>query len=55
MQFEVMVIVDTDDPPERLLHEIISALEFDHHATVSALVVLFDGEQVALYDGKEQK
>lgn len=55
MQFEVMVIVDTEEPPEHLLNEIISALEFDHRATVAALVVLFDGNQVALYDSKEQK
>lgn len=55
MQFEVMVLVETDEPPEYLLNEIISALEFDHRATVSALAVLIDGNQVAIYDSKEQK
>lgn len=55
MQFEVMVIVDTDEAPGTILNEIIAALEFDHRSTVQALVVLFDGNQVALYDIKEQK
>lgn len=50
-----MVIVETDEPPEHLLNEIISALEFDHRAIVLALAVLFDGNEVAIFDSKEQK
>jgi len=49
-----MVIVDIELSPEDLLSEIVSNLE-SVNATVKAGCVLIDGNQVAIYDSREQK
>jgi hypothetical protein len=50
-----MLTVETDDPPEQLLSEIVSNLE-SVDVTVDAGCVFFGGNQVAMYDhGKEKK
>jgi hypothetical protein len=49
-------MVDSDDDPQAVLNQIISALEFEHTSTVRSVVVLNeDGEELAVYDRKEEK
>ncbi len=54
MRFALIVMVDSDDEPERLVKEAVSTLEFDHRSTVRYAVVLTDdGEEV--YNFKEEQ
>jgi hypothetical protein len=56
MRYAVIVMVNADDDPQAVLNQIISALEFEHTSTVKAAVVLNDdGEELAVYDRKEEK
>ena len=55
MRFALIVMLDSEDEPEQLADEVVSALEFDHPTTVRYAVVLTDdGQEVAVYDRKEK-
>ena len=55
MRYAVVVMLDSDDDPTELANEIVSGLEFEHRTTVGSVVVLTeDGEEVAVYDRKEE-
>lgn len=54
MQLEVMLIIDTEQPANEILSEIVSNLE-SVNVSVNAGCVLFDGNEIAVYDNKEQK
>lgn len=52
-RYAVVVMVDSEDSPNDVLHEIVSALEFDHRSTIQSVVVLDeDGEELAVLDRK---
>ena len=56
MRYAVVVMLDTDDDPKEIANEIVSGLEFEHRTTVRSVVVLTeDGEEVAVYDRKEEE
>ncbi len=56
MRYATVVMLDTDDDPKELANEIVSGLEFEHRTTVRSVVVLTeDGEEVAVYDRKEEE
>ena len=56
MRYATVVMLDTDDDPKELANEIVSGLEFEHRVTVRSVVVLTeDGEEVAVYDRKEEE
>jgi hypothetical protein len=55
MRLAVIVMLDSDDEPNQVVGEVVSALEFDHRTTIKyAVVFTDDGEQVAVYDRKEK-
>ena len=55
MRFALIVMLDYEDEPKRLVSEVVSALELDHRTTVRYAVVLTDdGQEVAVYDRKEK-
>jgi heterodisulfide reductase subunit B len=53
MKYEVMLILDSDEDPHTILSEIVSNLE-SVDVVVDAGCVLFDGNEVAVYDSKEK-
>ena len=56
MRYATVVMLDTDLDPKELANEIVSGLEFEHRTTVRSVVVLTeDGEEVAVYDRKEEE
>ena len=56
MRYATVVMLDTDNDPKELANEIVSGLEFEHRTTVRSVVVLTeDGEEVAVYDRKEEE
>ena len=56
MRYAVVVVLESDDDPKALPNEIVSGLEFDHRAAVRSVVVLTeDGDEVAVYDRKEER
>lgn len=54
MRYAVLVMLDTEMPPETIIEEIRSNLEFDLFSTNTtikyAIVLTDDGEEVAAYD-----
>lgn len=53
MRYAVVVMLDTELPPQKMIEEIVSNLEFDPatQTAVSSVVVLTDdGEELAVYD-----
>ncbi len=55
MRFALIVMLDSDDEPERLVKETISTLEFDHRSSVRYAVVLTDdGQEVYDFKFKEE-
>lgn len=55
-KYAVVVMINSDDGPQDVLNEIVSTLEFDHRSTVRSVVVLNeDGEELAIYDRKEEE
>ena len=56
MRFALIVMLGSEDEPEQLVSEVVSALEFDHRTTVRYAVVLTDeGNEVAVYNRKEEQ
>ncbi len=51
MRYDLALIVDSDLPPRQILSEIVANFEFSDElrTTVVEGVVLFDGEEVAVY------
>lgn len=56
MQYTAVIRVETDQEPARLRNELVSALEFDHNATVRSVLVLNEqGVLVAAFNCKQRE
>jgi hypothetical protein len=57
VKYTVIVILDTEILPSSLKSELVSWLEFEprYSTTVHSVVVLMDGEEVAVYDREEEE